>query len=87
VIFFVKEIMNTSYYSNDKRLYNELNGHFFIITDPSVQEIIDDDYEFSAESWNEQPPSVRFIFKQFEFKALYLILLDYTVHDDTPKLS
>ncbi|CAG8857198.1 37985_t:CDS:1, partial [Gigaspora margarita] len=46
VIFFVKEIINTSHYSNDKRLYNELNGLFFIITDPSVQELIDNDYEF-----------------------------------------
>ncbi|CAG8796826.1 4643_t:CDS:2, partial [Dentiscutata erythropus] len=31
---------------NDERLYNELNGHFFVITDSSIQEIIDGDYEF-----------------------------------------
>ncbi|CAG8852582.1 2966_t:CDS:2, partial [Gigaspora margarita] len=30
-----------SHHPNDERLYNELNGHFFVITDPSIQEIID----------------------------------------------
>ncbi|CAG8517176.1 17455_t:CDS:2 [Dentiscutata heterogama] len=46
VIPLTKKIMDISHHPNDERLYNELNGHFFVITDPSVQEIIDGDYEF-----------------------------------------
>ncbi|CAG8796825.1 4642_t:CDS:2, partial [Dentiscutata erythropus] len=46
VIPLAKKIMDISHHPNDERLYNELNGHFFVITDPSVQEIIDGDYEF-----------------------------------------
>ncbi|CAG8457595.1 4429_t:CDS:2 [Gigaspora margarita] len=52
VIPIAKEIMDISHHPNDERLYNELNGHFFIITDPSVQEIIDGDYEFFVGSNN-----------------------------------
>ncbi|CAG8752543.1 13795_t:CDS:1 [Gigaspora margarita] len=44
--------MDISHHPNDERLYNELNGHFFVITDPSVQEIIDGDYEFFVGSNN-----------------------------------
>ncbi|CAG8816182.1 3018_t:CDS:1, partial [Gigaspora rosea] len=38
--------MDISHHPNDERLYNELNGHFIVITDPSIQEIIDGDCEF-----------------------------------------
>ncbi|CAG8829631.1 20322_t:CDS:1 [Gigaspora margarita] len=46
VIPLAKRIMDLSRHPNDERLYNELNGHFFVITDPSIQEIIDGNYEF-----------------------------------------
>ncbi|CAG8504258.1 14063_t:CDS:2 [Dentiscutata heterogama] len=46
VIPLTKKIIDISYYPNDKRLYNKLNSHFFVITDPSIQEIIDDNYKF-----------------------------------------
>ncbi|CAG8856123.1 23190_t:CDS:1, partial [Gigaspora margarita] len=36
----VKRIMDLSYHPNDERLCNKLNGHFFVITDLSIQEII-----------------------------------------------
>ncbi|CAG8781126.1 37188_t:CDS:1, partial [Gigaspora margarita] len=41
VIPLAKEIIDISHHPNDERLYNELKGLFFVITDPSVQEIID----------------------------------------------
>ncbi|CAG8682758.1 33533_t:CDS:2 [Gigaspora margarita] len=46
VIPIAKRIMETSFYPNDEVLYKELFGHYSVITDPSIQEIIDGDCKF-----------------------------------------
>ncbi|CAG8796425.1 17804_t:CDS:1, partial [Cetraspora pellucida] len=46
VIPFAKEILETSFHSNDERLYNELFGHLSTITDPFIQERIHGNCEF-----------------------------------------
>ncbi|CAG8608034.1 1283_t:CDS:2, partial [Racocetra fulgida] len=46
VIPFTKKIMDTAHHPDDERLYNELNGHFFVIIDPFIQDIIDGDCKF-----------------------------------------
>ncbi|CAG8740845.1 14591_t:CDS:2 [Gigaspora margarita] len=44
--------IDISHHPNDERVYNELNSHFFVIIDPTVQKIIDGDYELFVGSNN-----------------------------------